>query len=72
MLDGDVHIENLNLDGSISVEAKGGKKELKDLTISDKNYVNFVPTDENEQDPRLRMRGFKAENAEDVIPIEIQ
>ena len=69
MLDGDVHIENLNLDGSIRILAKE-KKEVKDLTISDKNYVEFVPIDENETDPRLKMRGYKIVGKEDIIDID--
>ena len=65
VLDGDVHIENLDLDGSISISSKE-KKEVKDLTFHEKNYVEFVPTDENETDTRLKMRGYKAVGTENI------
>lgn len=68
ILDGDIHIENLELDGSISIASKE-RREVKDLKVLDKNYVNFVAIDENEQNPRLKMRGYKAEGTEDIIPI---
>ena len=68
VLDGDVHIENLVLDGSIRV-ISNEKKEVKDLEVHDKNYVEFVPIDENETDPRLKMRGYKAVGKEDIIDI---
>jgi len=69
VLDGDVHIENLDLDGSISIASKE-KKEVKDLTFHEKNYVEFVPIDENETDTRLKMRGYKVVGQENIKVIQ--
>lgn len=58
VLDGDIHIENLTLDGSLSIRTKE-KKEVKDLVVNDKNYVEFQPIGDDETDTRLKMRGYK-------------
>ncbi len=68
VLEGEVYMENFELDGSIRVSSTH-KEEMTDLQILDKNYVEFVEIDENETDPHLKMRGYKTKGKEDIIEI---
>jgi hypothetical protein len=36
------------------------------LTVTDKNYVEFVPIEENENRSEHRMRGYKAINLDKI------
>ena len=65
ILAGDVYIKNLTLDGSVIISSSQ-KKEVNDLTFTEKNYINFVPIDENETRVEHIMRGYKADGTANI------
>jgi len=56
VLDGDISLENVNLDGSVWAQSN-----LKDFEFKDKNYLEFKAVDinDNNKSAVLRMRGFE-------------
>lgn len=65
ILDGDIYIKNLTLDGSLILSSQE-KKEFNDLTFTEKNYVDFVAIGEDEQRIEHKMRGFKSSGNENI------
>jgi len=70
VLDGDISVENLKLDGSLEVHSSD-KRKLKNLNVTSKNYVSFEELSNNGVDASeyLKIRGYQAVGLDNVTSI---
>ena len=66
VLDGDIVLENVNIDGSVFIFAEPGKqREVKDLNVTGKNYIQLQDLEANTDEPTYKkIRGYTAANRE--------
>jgi Cdc6-like AAA superfamily ATPase len=53
----------LDLDGALKVVTNEVNHQIKDRVVHNKRYIDFEPVDETESNPILKMRGYKAKDA---------
>jgi UDP-sugar pyrophosphorylase len=61
VLDGDIKIENLYLDGSLWIKSNE-KRDIKNLEVKSKNYVSFEPLNAKDNESvaeHLKIRGYQ-------------
>eukprot|EP00002_Diphylleia_rotans_P041041 TRINITY_DN9883_c0_g1_i1.p1 TRINITY_DN9883_c0_g1~~TRINITY_DN9883_c0_g1_i1.p1 ORF type:complete len:584 (-),score=131.60 TRINITY_DN9883_c0_g1_i1:115-1866(-) len=65
VLEGDVHIQNVKLDGSLVVSSEGTQsKEVKDLEIQNQSWVFEPLADANAAPEYLKIRGYQLQKIE--------
>ena len=70
VLDGDISLENVKIDGSAYIVAESGKtRAVKDLEVTSKNYVELNETSSEMEPAYIRIRGYKAGNRANITQV---